>query len=156
MPPQLDAESARDGIAQPFTVVHPDARFAGASSVGLADLQRAEQAEFQAQPVTLGELADGGHAPDVFVHVGHQAPGRVLSGPVLAEEVIEGQREGVGAPRLSAEAHLAKALHARLAAQRQVQDRVRIRKSFQLLVTHQDDGGVGQQERPGARPGYQF
>ena len=57
LPPELYAERARGGIAQALAVVHPDAALARGIGVGLADLERAEQAELQPQPVPLRELA---------------------------------------------------------------------------------------------------
>ena len=104
------SDRAGHRVAQTLAGLHPETRLTGLRMVGWADLQRAEHAQLQPQPVPRGESSDGGDPLDIVRHVRHQAPGLALARPVLGKEVVVREDQGALSVRPRVLADLPQAL----------------------------------------------
>ena len=155
--PELDAVTAGLRVEQPLAIVHPDAGFAGRLLVGRADFQRAEQGEFQPEPILLRERGHFGDQCHILRHVGRQLPGLILTGPILPEEMVVRDDQRALARLLRPLANRSEAVFYRVERDGQIDLRIGIGGDrLQFLVADQNNGALAQRKTPGTREGNEF
>ena len=102
------------------------------------------------KPILLRELGHFGDQRDILLHVGRQFPRLVLAGPVLAEEMVEGDDQRALAGLLGPLADGPQTVFHRVKRDGQIDLRIRIGGDrLQFLVTDQDDGALASEKLQG-------
>ena len=139
--PDVEGEAAVGSIAGPYLVAEPAACLSGLVPVGGAKLQRAHQAQAKPHAVLLCEVAYSLDYLHIFILVGGKFPLRAGLGTVLAEELVESDRQGPVPPLLPGLADFPEAHFHMVVTSGHVDLRIRVEEGPELVVRSQDNAG---------------